>query len=208
MEFAVITLLSLGAYLIGSIPTAYIVVHRLKNLDIRSMGSRNVGTLNTFHQVGSWGAILVLTVDTTKGVLAVLVPQWMGAPEWAVYVTTIAVVAGHNWPVFLRFRGGKGAATILGISLVIVPWLTLIALVPTLLLVALTRNVVIGVGAGLILVNALAIYSNLSVGLATLCVSLSVLVTATYVVGAWDKIIAAFKTRRFRGLFYGTNFNP
>ena len=208
MEFTVITLLSLGAYLIGSIPTAYIIVHRLKNLDVRSVGSGNVGAVNTFHQVGFWGAILVLTVDTTKGVLAVLVPQWMGAPEWAVYFTTIAVIAGHNWPVFLGFRGGKGAATILGISLVIVPWLTLIALVPTLLLVALTRNVVIGVGTGLILVNALAINSNLSMELATLCMSLSVLVTATYVFGTWDKIIDAFKTRRFRGLFYGTNFNP
>jgi len=208
LEFAVITLICLGAYLTGSIPTAYIIVDQLKNLDIRTVGSGNVGTLNTFHQVGFWGAILVLTLDMTKGVLAVLVPRWMGAPEWAVYVTPIGVVAGHNWPVFLKFRGGKGAATILGTSLVIIPWLTLIALVPTLLLVALTRNVIIGVGAGLILLNASAIYSDLSLELATLCISLSVLVTATYVVGAWNQIIDAFKTRRFRGLFYGTNFNP
>lgn len=208
MEFAVIALLSVGAYLAGSIPTAYIVVHRLRNLDIRSLGSRNVGALNTFHQVGIWGAIPVLAVDAAKGVLAVLVPQWLGAPEWAVYFTTISVVAGHNWPVFLKFKGGKGAATILGISLVIVPWLTLIALGPTVLLVALTRNVIIGVGAGLILVNALAIVNNLGVGPTALCLTLSVLVTATYVVGAWGQISAAVKTRRFRGLFYGTNFNP
>lgn len=208
MELAVVALLSVGAYLAGSIPTAYLVVHRLKNLDIRSLGSRNVGALNTFHQVGLGGAILVLAVDAAKGVLAVLTPQWLGAPEWAVYVTTVAVVAGHNWPVFLRFRGGKGVATILGISLVIVPALTMIALVATLLLIVLTRNVIIGVGSGLIVVNALAIATNLSVGQTTLCISLSVLVTATYVIGTWGQISDAIKTRRFRGLFYGTNFNP
>jgi len=208
LELALLALLSVGAYLIGSIPTAYIVVRRLRKLDIRDLGSKNVGALNTFHQVGIWGAILVLLVDTVKGILAVLVPRWLGAPEWAIYITTFVVVAGHNWPVFLKFRGGKGAATILGISLVIVPWLTLIALVPTVLLIALTRNVIIGVGTGFIVVNALAIAGNLGVGLTTLCLSLSLLVLATYVVATWGQISAAIKTRQFRGIFYGTNFNP
>jgi glycerol-3-phosphate acyltransferase PlsY len=192
----------------GSIPTAYIVVRRLRKLDIRSLGSKNVGALNTFHQVGLGPAILVLAVDAAKGVLAVLVPRWLGAPEGAVYCTTIAVVAGHNWPVFLKFRGGKGVATILGIALVIIPNLTLMALVPTVLLVALTRNVIIGVGAGLIVVNALAISGDLGLGLATLCLSLSLLVMATYVVATRGQIGAAIKTRRFKGLFYGSNFNP
>jgi glycerol-3-phosphate acyltransferase PlsY len=205
---ALIALLGVGAYLIGSTPTAYIVVRRLKNLDIRNLGSKNVGALNTFHQAGIRGAMVVLGADAAKGILAVLVPRWLGAPEWAVYITTIAVVAGHNWPVFLKFRGGKGAATILGISLVIVPWLTLVALAPTVLLVALTRNVIIGVGTGLVVVNALAIAGNLSVGLTALCLALSLLVTGTYVVAAWGQISTAIKTRRFKGLFYGTNFNP
>ncbi|HZA22573.1 MAG TPA: glycerol-3-phosphate acyltransferase, partial [Dehalococcoidia bacterium] len=149
MDLAVMALLMINAYLMGSIPTAYVVVRWLRGVDIRFMGSKNVGTLNTYHQVGILGAVLVLAVDAAKGALAVLVPGWLGAPEWSVYITAIMVVVGHNWPVFLRFRGGKGVASALGISLVLVPQLTLIALVPTILLVVLTRNFIIGVGVGI-----------------------------------------------------------
>ena len=89
-----------------------------------------MGALNTYQQGGTWRAVPVLIVDAGKGVLAVLVPIWLGAPHWTVLVTTTLVVAGHNWPVFLGFRGGKGAAAIFGVSLALVPVLTLITLVP------------------------------------------------------------------------------
>jgi glycerol-3-phosphate acyltransferase PlsY len=208
VDLVVFALLIICAYLMGSIPTAYIVVRWLRGLDIRLMGSKNVGTLNAYHQAGIIGAALVLTVDTAKGALAVLAPGWLGAPDWSVYITTILVVVGHNWSVFLRFRGGKGVASALGISLVIVPQLTLIALALTILLVALTRNMIIGVGAGFMTVNALAIATHQDAGQVGLCLLLTFLVVGTYVVTTWGQIGTAIKTRQFRGLFYGRNFNP
>ena len=208
MDWIAAGFLGLAAYLIGSIPTAYIIVYWLKGVDIRHVGSRNVGALNAFHQVGIAGALAVLIVDAAKGALAVLVPGWIGAPIWVAYFTAILVVVGHNWPVFLGFRGGKGVATIFGISLVIVPQLTLIALGPTILLVLLTRNVVIAVGVGFIVVNTLAVVTHQGSGQVALCLALTLLAVGAYVIGAWSQISAAIKTRQFRGLFYGTNFNP
>ena len=93
------------AYLIGSLPTAYTVGRRLKGVDLRLVGSGNLGAANTFREVGPWPGLLVLTSDGLKGVLAILIPGWVGAPEWAGYGAAVAVVAGHNWPVFLGFRG-------------------------------------------------------------------------------------------------------
>ncbi len=137
-----------------------------------------------------------------------LVPGWLGLPEWPIYLTTVLVVGGHNWPVFLGFRGGKGVATLLGVSIAIVPLLTLIALIPTAVLTALTRNIIIGVGVGLIVVNILAFTTSQSTGQAALCLLLSILVVGTYIVGNRGQIVTAIKTRQFRGLLYGANFNP
>ena len=107
MEWTGAVLLGLGAYLLGSVPTAYILVRLAKGIDIRQVGTGNVGALNTFQQVGIWGGLMVLVVDAGKGALSSLAPSWAGAPEWTVFLTTPLVVAGHNWPVFLGFRGGK-----------------------------------------------------------------------------------------------------
>ena len=72
--------LAMGAYLLGSVPTAYIVVRLVTGNDIRRLGTRNVGALNTYHLLGAWGAMPVLLIDAGKGALAVLVPTWLGAP--------------------------------------------------------------------------------------------------------------------------------
>ena len=74
--------LGLGAYLLGSVPTAYIMVRLVTGQDIRRLGSRNVGALNTYQQVGTWRAMPVLIVDAGKGMLAVLVPIWLGGRAW------------------------------------------------------------------------------------------------------------------------------
>jgi len=203
MDWLLAALLSLGAYLLGSIPSAYILVRRVRGLDIRRVGSRNVGALNTFQQVGLWGGLLVLLVDTGKGALAVLAPVWVGAPEWTVYSTGILVAVGHNWPVFLGFRGGKGAASILGVSLALLPVLTLIAAGAALLIVLLLRNVIIGAVVGFILLDALTVITHQEAGLIALCFFLTFLVTATYLVKGWEGLGAAIKARRWRGLFYG-----
>ena len=82
VDWFLVVLLSLGAYLLGSIPFAYILVYRVKGIDIRQVGSRNVGALNTLHQMGVAGGVVVLLSDVGKGALAVLLPGWVGAPEW------------------------------------------------------------------------------------------------------------------------------
>ena len=195
--------LGLAAYLMGSVPSAYILVYLLRKDDIRSFGTGNVGALNTYHQVGLWGAILVLTADAGKGALVFLIPVWLGAPGWTVFLTTSMVVAGHNWPVFLGFRGGKGAAAILGISLAVAPGLTLIAAGPTLLVVLLLRNVVLGTVVGFVVLNALLVLTSQPPDQLILCLFLTLVVTTTYLASAWDHIINSIKQRRWRELFTG-----
>ena len=101
MDVAMVAFLGVALYLVGSVPAAYILVRLVKGVDVRAVGTKNVGALNTFHQIGGWAALLVLVVDTAKGALAVAAPIWAGAPDWALFLTTPLVVAGHNWPVLI-----------------------------------------------------------------------------------------------------------
>ena len=193
--------LSIAAYLIGSIPTAYILVRLLTGQDIRRLGTGNVGTLNTYHQIGLGGAAVILLLDTGKGVLAVLAPAWLGAPEWTVFLTTIMVLAGHNWPVFLRFRGGKGAAAIFGISIAFVPLLTLITLGPTVMVAFLLRNVVLGVAFGFVMLNTMLFFTDHDPQKIALCVFLTVVVTVTYLASIRSHIVGRIKSRQWKELF-------
>ena len=165
------------------------------------MGSRNVGALNTYQQVGAWAGLTVLLVDTAKGVLAVTVPRLVGVDDWALFITTPLMVAGHNWPVFLGFRGGKGAASILGISLVIVPWLTVITAGPSILVMLLLRNVVLGAAFGFIMLNVLLWATGQGAQQVGLCLLLTALVTGTYMINVRGHIISSIKTRQWRELF-------
>ncbi len=111
-------ILGLGlSYVLGSIPTAYIAGKFYKGIDIREHGSRNVGATNVFRVLGKTPGIIVLCVDILKGVLAVaLVSSLLGLNENIFYILFgLASVCGHNWTLFLNFKGGKGVATSLGV---------------------------------------------------------------------------------------------
>ena len=95
-------------YFLGSVPTAYVAGHLLKRGDIRRMGDGNIGARNAFHHLGAKTGIGIFIIDAGKGALAVLVAQAAGLPLVAVLFTGVAAVIGHNWPVFLGFRGGAG----------------------------------------------------------------------------------------------------
>ncbi len=196
-------LAGLAAYLLGSFPPAYILVRLVKGLDVRRVGTRNVGALNTYYQAGKWGALVVLLADAGKGAVAVLLPGRLGAPDWWVYLTAPLVVVGHNWPVFLGFRGGKGAATVLGVSLALLPVLSLIALVPALLAGLALRNVIIGAFAGLVSLNILTIATGQGLGLVSLVLVLTALNVVTYTAQRWDQVRDALRRRDWRGVFYG-----
>ena len=108
------------SYLIGSAPTAYIVSKIVSGIDIRKHGSGNVGATNVLRVLGKRWAGLVLLVDIVKGVLVVgMLPLLFGVPSSVCFLSLVSLgcVAGHNWPIFLRFKGGKGVATTLGVIL-------------------------------------------------------------------------------------------
>ena len=200
-ELIAVISLALAAYVLGSVPTAYIVVRAVNGEDIRDVGSHNVGALNAYRRVGAWAGLTVLLVDAAKGVLAVTVPRLLGIDDWALFITTPLVVAGHNWPVFLNFRGGKGAAAIFGISLVIVPWLTVIIAGLSILVMLLLRNVVLGAALGFILLNILPWVTGQGAEQVGLCLLLTLLVTGTYVLNIRDQILSNIKARQWRALF-------
>ena len=152
MDITIGVLLAVGAYLLGSVSPSYLLVRLTTGEDVRQLRSRNAGTLNTYHRLGLRGGLAVLVLDAGKGALAVLAPSLVNAPEWTVFVTAPLVLIGHNWPVFLKFRGGKGAAVLLGVSLGLFPIVTAVCLVPIALVMLLLRNVVVGAGAGYVLV--------------------------------------------------------
>ena len=108
----------LVSYLVGSIPTAYLVVKRLKRIDIRTVGSGNVGATNVARTAGKGAGAAVFAVDVAKGLIATLViaPRLIdpALPD-ARLACGVAAVIGHVFPVFLKFRGGKGVATTIGI---------------------------------------------------------------------------------------------
>jgi len=121
------------SYLLGSIPTAYIAGRMLKGRDIRQMGDGNMGAQNAFRQLGARAGITVGIIDAAKGALAVLIAQSASLPLPLVMLTGAAAICGHNWPVLLRFRGGRGESTAIGVLLILVTVPMLILSVPTVL---------------------------------------------------------------------------
>jgi glycerol-3-phosphate acyltransferase PlsY len=116
-----------GAYLLGSIPTAYIIGRIRKNTDIRQVGSKNMGAMNVFYTVGFMWGLLVLVVDVGKGVLAMALAEALKVPMVVELIAGGLVVLGHSFPVFLKFRGGKGGATCIGVLIFLMkPWSVLI----------------------------------------------------------------------------------
>src|SRR4030042_2982962 len=109
------------AYLLGSLPFAYIITRKIKNEDRREVGTRNMGAMNTIYRVGFGWGLLVLLLDMAKGARAILVARWLDTPENIQLVAAGVSVIGHMFPVFLKFRGGKGGATVVGILALLMP---------------------------------------------------------------------------------------
>ncbi len=121
-QTVVIILALVAAYLIGSFPTAYLTARILKKVDIRDVGSRNVGAMNVFYKVGFWPGMAVLALDIGKGAAGVALVRLSGAPVMAQMLAGFIVVLGHAFPVFLRFRGGRGGAAVIGVLAYLMPF--------------------------------------------------------------------------------------
>ncbi|HZD23330.1 MAG TPA: glycerol-3-phosphate 1-O-acyltransferase PlsY [Acidimicrobiia bacterium] len=138
-----VALAVVAAYVVGSIDFA-VLISRMHGVDIREVGSGNPGASNVLRSIGRLPAAMVMTGDTLKGVIGAamgMVASGSADPqvEWAL-LAGFAAVIGHCYPIFHRFRGGKGAATGLGILLFTVPWVGLIAVVGWAVLVKLTKT--------------------------------------------------------------------
>jgi len=145
------------AYLIGSISIGYLFARGFKGVDIRKLGSGSAGATNVSRLMGFKVAVLVLILDAFKGFIAVylalsLFEKNLLAGEWVVLLCGVAVIAGHNWPLYFNFKGGRGAATMLGVFLALMPLTTLIVFVMVIIIIALTRYVSLGSIAGAIAV--------------------------------------------------------
>lgn len=141
-------LLVLAAYLLGSIPFGYLIVRATGGGDVRETGSGGTGATNVTRRAGRWAGILTLVLDALKGGAAVTLARWLLTDDfgfnWWVAAAALAVILGHMFPVWLRFRGGKGVATGLGVFLSLSPLAVAVAVTLFVVVVRATRYVSLG----------------------------------------------------------------
>lgn len=134
-------------YLLGSIPGGYIIGKGIKGVDVRKFGSGNIGTTNVLRVLGKGPALFVFLIDIGKGIASVWISGLLPSPLDPSIIRTIggfSCIAGHNWPLFLKFRGGKGVATSAGVFLLLTPLPFLFSFLTMLLVVGATRYVSLG----------------------------------------------------------------
>jgi acyl phosphate:glycerol-3-phosphate acyltransferase len=129
------------SYLLGSIPTAYLASRLIRGRDIRRMGDANVGAANAYHELGAKAGVMVGLIDAAKGAAAVLIARSLDLSEIWILMAGLAAVAGHNWPVFLGFRGGRGVSTTIGVLFATNLAPMLIMTIPTIIALLLMKSV-------------------------------------------------------------------
>ena len=168
------------AYLLGSIPFGYLIVRGKMGSDIRETGSGGTGATNVSRRAGKAAGVLTLVLDALKGAAAVLVAQAASGNGWVITAAAIAVIAGHIFPVWLGFRGGKGVATGVGAFLVLAPIALLCAGLIFVSVVFFTRYVSLGSMIAAVMIPVFVLLQNVFV---TPSGDLRPLLTAT-IVGA------------------------
>jgi acyl phosphate:glycerol-3-phosphate acyltransferase len=169
MAWVISGFLCLVAYLLGSIPTGYLVGRVLKGIDIREHGSGSTGATNVLRILGKTAAVLVLMTDLGKAILSMAMVKWFYilAPTglitsdwkpWLMIVTAITVILGHSKSIFLDFTGGKSVATGLGVLFVLNPLVALGSLTSFLLVLSFSRIVSLSSLTGVLAVNILMIW--------------------------------------------------
>jgi glycerol-3-phosphate acyltransferase PlsY len=133
-------------YIFGSFPSAYLAGRLRKRIDIREVGSKNMGAMNVYYEVGRVEAVLVTLADLGKGIGAILLVRGLllipliSPFDLLTGLTAAAAILGHIFPVFLKFRGGKGAATAIGILIFLMPWAVPFLFIVFAVALLITRN--------------------------------------------------------------------
>lgn len=136
-------LIAVAGYLLGNISVGILIARLYGIGDIRKVGSGNAGTTNVLRNLGWAPSVLTLAGDCLKGLIAALIGKWIAGDVGLLIGGTFAVI-GHDYPVFFKFKGGKGIATNLGMIIAVNPWIALILLVAVLAVVAVTRYMSVG----------------------------------------------------------------
>ena len=163
---AIYLIVGIIAYLIGSINFSVLISKKMAGFDVREKGSGNAGTTNMLRSVGKKAAAITLICDILKGVISIVIAIIVGNiaknldRELLLQIAGIAVVLGHTFPIFFRFKGGKGVATSLGVLLMSNWQIGLICLVFAVVLMALTRMVSLGSCAAAVLFPVLTLFIN------------------------------------------------
>lgn len=142
-------------YLLGSIPSAYIAFRLIKGKDIRQIDGSNVGAHYAYTEVGRGVGIAVGIFDVGKGIAAVAIAYWLldvplFEPQLFVLLAGVAAVVGHIWSIYLKFSGGRGLATTIGVLAILMPRELLIVFAITIILIAITHNAILSVSISLI----------------------------------------------------------
>ncbi len=116
------------SYLLGTIPSGVVVGRLTRNVDLRDYGSGRTGATNTWRTLGWRASAVVLLADTAKGVLPVLAVRFLGGPIWLEAAAALAAIAGHDWPIYLGFRGGRGVSATGGAVIAMSPGIGTLAL--------------------------------------------------------------------------------
>ncbi|WP_044640253.1 glycerol-3-phosphate 1-O-acyltransferase PlsY [Risungbinella massiliensis] len=133
------------SYLIGSVSFSYFIAKRMQNIDIREHGSGNAGATNTLRVLGKGPAAFVFVLDALKGMSAVGVAMLLNTENQTIWMLAgVLAVVGHNWPVYLGFRGGKGIATTIGVTVLLSFTAAIIAGVLAILFIVISRYVSLG----------------------------------------------------------------
>jgi glycerol-3-phosphate acyltransferase PlsY len=199
-------------YLLGSIPTAYLITRAIKGTDIRRLGGGNIGGLNTIREVGRVPGFAVMIIDMAKGAAGVSIAFWLlGVPPLFVMLTGFAAVIGHMWMVFLKFSGGRGMGAAIGSIITILgiyqQWLVMgIFLFIVAAPIIITHNVPISMFAGFLSLPFLAWFAAGSLEGAILAAALG------FLVGGKFLSTAAASWRRSKSLknfiFHDSNPRP
>lgn len=145
MNNTLFILIMIAIYLIAAIPTGVVIARLMGGEDVRQKGSGNIGATNVYRVAGKLAGVLTLVGDTLKGFLPLLAfKTWLEPTPTQLGIASAVAILGHCYPVYLKFKGGKGVATALGIFLVISPKAVFFALIVFILTVAITRYISLG----------------------------------------------------------------
>lgn len=158
---ALYALVAIIGYLIGGIPNGYLIGRLVRNTDVRTQGSGKSGATNVKRLLGWKWFFVVLLLDALKGAISVAIALWIfgGTNHWAEAIAGGAAILGHSWPVYLRFKGGRGVATAMGAMLIMLPQALAIGVLVGAAMILLFRYASLGslIGTAIVAVSTLVI---------------------------------------------------